>query len=359
VKKCDLLTSRFFMFLVAGLLSFSQKTYGSSGELTRLTDSLDAVPPATNTISDECGFSGWDGPADACYQPLWTVNAGTVILHRETPNPSPIILNVHTRAMILDASDFKFDWAAGSDIEVTRRIVNFDAIDAVDFRYFGVQSAEADTSIDTVNSWRPAYSGQGSILRSRIDTLYQSQVQSAELNVLRDASCGWLTWLAGVRWVGLDEEMNLTARVGSPGNYGHPFYYTYATRNDLYGGQIGAAVTLWDRCGPFRANCLTRAGLYGNTASNQYDGVDSFGDYALLSTDRKSTTAFVGDVNFTAAYQLTKHVALQGGYQLLWIQGVAVAGDQPVAIDLANDNGMASNGGVFYHGAMASISVTW
>ena len=70
-------------------------------------------------------------------------------------------------------------------------------------------------------------------------------------------------------------------------------------------------------------------------------------------------TAFAGDVNLTAAYQLTKHVALHGGYQMLWIQGVAVAGDQPVAIDFTDHSGMASNGGVFYHGAMASINVTW
>ncbi len=352
-------TAGLAMFLVVSLLTFPRASYGGAGELMSLTDSVDAVPSATNTIPNESGCSGWDGPINACYQPLWTVNAGTVILHRETPNPSPIIRNVITHAAILDANDFKFDWAAGPDIGVTRRIVNFDAIDAVDFRYFGVQNFEAATSLDTGTFWRFAYPGHGALQRSQIDTEYESQFHSAELNVLRDSSCDWLTWLAGFRWVGLDEEMNFTARFGTPGNFGNPFYYTYATRNDLYGGQIGAVVTLWDRCGPFRANCLTRAGLYGNTASNQYDEVDSLGQYVLLSTDQSTTTAFVGDVNLTAAYQLTEHIALQGGYQLLWIQGVAVAGDQPVTIDLANHNGMANNGGVFYHGAMASIIVTW
>jgi hypothetical protein len=346
------------ILLVAGSFCVPQKSNAGSGELTFLTDSAKAEPAEANSPAEV-------GDSDCCEwcqnrcRPLWTVNAGTVILHRDTPRPSPIILRVPAGATLLDASDFSFNWAAGADIEVVRRVDNYEAIDAIDFRYFGVQSLEADSSIDTGTFWRQAYAHQGAFLRSQINTVYSSQFHSAELNVFRDSAYSRLTWLAGFRWIGMDEQMDLTCRTGSPGNYGNPFSYNYGTRNNLYGGQIGTALKLWDHGGPFRINCLTKAGLYGNSATNQYDGVDSLGRYVLFTTDRSSPLAFAGDINLTAAYQLSKHIALQGGYQLLWVQGVAVAGDQTAAINIANHNGIADNGGVFYHGAMASVNFTW
>jgi hypothetical protein len=340
-----------FFLLIAGLLCTPQKSNGNSDELTYFTDSVQTAQTEANNTAEvgECSCCGY------C-RPLWTVNAGTVILHRDTPRPSPIVLSTHTGATLLDASDFSFNWAAGADIEVVRRVVNYEAIDAIDFRYFGVQSLNADTSIDTGGLWRPAYALHGSIPRSLVNTVYSSQFHSAELNAHRDSAYSWLTWLAGFRWIGLDEQTDLSVQLVSNGTISS---YTYATRNNLYGGQIGTALKLWDHGGPFRINCLTKAGLYGNTATNKYDGIDSFGNYALLSTDRSSPLAFVGDINLTAAYQLSKHIALQGGYQMLWVQGVAVAGDQTAVIDLTNHTGIAANGGVFYHGAMASVNFTW
>lgn len=346
-----------FISLIAGSICVPQKSNGDSGDLTYFTNSVKTEPAKANSTA-EVGDCGCCECCQNSCQPLWTVNAGTVILHRDTPHPSPIILNSITRATLLDASDFSFNWAAGADIEVIRRVVNYEAIDAIDFRYFGVQSLEADTSIDTGTMWKMV-NWTGSLPRSQIDTVYSSQFHSAELNACRDSAYSWLTWLAGFRWIGMDEQMDLTVRIGSNGVFGRPGYYTFATRNNLYGGQIGMALKLWDHGGPFRINCLGKAGLYGNTATNQYDIIDSTGRYNLLSTDRSSPLAFVGDINLTATYQITNHLALQGGYQLLWLQGVAVAGDQTAAINIANHNGIADNGGVFYHGAMASVNFTW
>jgi hypothetical protein len=309
-----------------------------------------------SSCADGCKCWDTDGSCSDPCRPLWSVNAGAVILHRSTPQSGVLVQTSASRGnlTLLDASDFKFGWSAGADIGVTRRVDKYQAFDAIDFRYFGVQDWQADTSIVTGNFWRFPSSGQGVIAQSaQIDSSYFSQLQSAELNVQRDSPWSRLTWLAGVRWIGVDERLNMSVFTTATS------FYTYSTHNSLYGGQIGAALRLWEDGGPFQVNCVSKAGLYGNSAANRYDGVDSFGNYALLSSDRKDQLAFVGDIGVTATYQWTKHLAVQGGYQLLWIQGVANAGNQSESISIITNKGIASNGGTFYHGAMASTTLSW
>jgi hypothetical protein len=306
----------------------------------------DALPPGGDDI---------DGRLVDPDRPLWSVSAGTVILHRSMSQSSTLAENYNGTNTLLDASDFKFGWNAGADIGVTRRVDKYEAFDAIDFRYFGVQDWQANTSIETGRFWRFPSSPGIFANSAQIDASYTSQLHSAELNLQRDSSWNRLTWLAGVRWIGLDERLNMLASFAQ----GTPSNYTYSTQNNLYGGQIGAALKLWENGGPLHVNCVSKAGLYGNSAANRYENTDLLGGYLPYSSDRKDQAAFVGDLGVTAAYQWTEHVSLQGGYQLLWVQGATIAGDQPEAVSLTTNNGIASNGRVFYHGATASVNFAW
>jgi hypothetical protein len=279
-------------------------------------------------------------------------------LQRSTPQPSTIVETYYITptSTLLDASDFKFGWSAGADIGVTRRVDKCEAINAIEFRYFGVQDWQADTSIVTGGFWKFPNIHSGHYLDSQINTSYQSQLHSAEINGLRDSSWNRVTWIAGARWIGLDERMDMAFRYSPSVPFAH-FYFP--TRNSLFGGQIGAAIKLWENGGPLHINCTSKAGLYGNAAANRFEIVDTAGRYRLLSSDQRNQVAFVGDIGFTAVYQWNDHIALQGGYQLLWIQGVAIAGSQPVVANSSTHNGIASNGEVFYHGAMANVTFSW
>lgn len=315
-------------------------TFAPAGIGTEADESIDV--PAL----DECG----------CCEPLWSVNVGAIFLHRSTPQPSLLVETWNHSKTLLDAGDFNFNrWKVGPDISAVRRINRCGFFDAVGFRYFDVQGFQANSSIITGTSWRFPLS-RGTLPNASIDSAYQSRLYSAELNLLRQSNFDRLTWLAGFRWVGLQEELDMTVSLG-PG--GPPGNYTYSTRNNLYGGQIGANAILWDRGGPFRLTCSGKAGLFGNPAANQYEIVDSLGTYRLLSADRRTQAAFVGDVGINATSQLTEHIAMQGGYQLLWIRGAAIAGDQAVVADYTTGNGISSRGGAFYHGAMASVNFSW
>jgi hypothetical protein len=353
---CSLLFASVSMSLTCSLYAQSATSH-QSDELVPCSQCLERATHETNDASclggcDRCGTDC--GCSDAC-RPLWSVSAGTVILHRSTPQPSPLARTWNRTATLLDADSFKFGWDAGPDIRVTRRVDKCAAFDAIEFRYFDVQGAQGNASTLTNGFWRLPI-GPGLIHNSQIDASYNSQLHSAELNVLRDSSCSRLTWLAGFRWIGLDEQLNMAVQLIPQGTISH---YTHATQNNLYGGQIGAALKLCDNRGPFHIDCVSKAGLFSNTAANRYDSADSFGNHAFLASDRRSQVAFVGDIGLTGVYQWTDHVAFQAGYQLLWIQGVAVAGDQAAVADPATHVGIQSAGGVFYHGATASVNFSW
>lgn len=291
-----------------------------------------------------------------CCRPLWDVSVGAAILHRSTPQPSILIETWDQSQTLFNAGAFQFDWNTGPDIQVVRRVDKSNRFDAIGVRYFGVESWQANTSTAVTGIWRFPSSPGVFALDARIDAGYESELHSLEIHLLRDSSShGRWTWLAGFRWLQLNERMhmdvydfNVSAYVGD---------YIYTTKNNLFGGQIGAEAKILDR-ERFWIDGFAKAGIYGNVASNRYLLIDETGTHPF-SNDQQDQVAFVGDLGLTATYQCTKHLALQGGYQLLWIQGVAIAGDQAVAIDLSTDKGIHSRGGAFYHGALVSANLTW
>jgi hypothetical protein len=133
--------------------------------------------------------------------------------------------------------------------------------------------------------------------------------------------------------------------------------YIYTAKNNLYGGQIGVEGKLFDR-EQFWIDGLAKAGVYANTADNRYWGASS-GSISPFSDDTQDQVAFVGELGFTATWQISRNLAVKAGYQLLWVQGVAIAGDQAVAVDIDAHNGITSGGGVFYHGALVSADFRW
>ena len=70
--------------------------------------------------------------------------------------------------------------------------------------------------------------------------------------------------------------------------------------------------------------------------------------------------AFVGEIGATTAYQVTRHFAVRGGYQLLWLGDVALAGDA-ASRSLLNPSLLRTNNysDLFYQGATTGIDFAW
>jgi hypothetical protein len=120
----------------------------------------------------------------------------------------------------------------------------------------------------------------------------------------------------------------------------------------LYGGQLGADATLW--CGDrLTVEGLLKAGIFHNSAGQ--NTILDTGVVVVNAADDDDRTAFLGELAFTANYCLTDTLSLRAGYDLLWVETVALAADQIPATNFFTGGGIAADGGAFYHGAFVGL----
>lgn len=312
-----------------------------------------ASDPVSAAVSDASAWSIAGGEVvcedDCCCPPLWTVQAGAIILSRSSRS-ALLLEDTITGEALLDASDFSSPWAAGVEFAIRRQL---DDCRALEVRYFQVDGWESQETVTTSPIWNfptdPPLFGLGV---ATIDATYATRLYSTEIN-LRRAGSDWLTWLVGFRWVELYEDLAFDADFG-----GNAALVEFTTANRLYGGQVGADAVLWDNGSALRVDGIFKAGLFGNAGSQEFGVTQAVGP-AFLSEDSQGQVAFLGEMNFVGVYQWTDNLALRAGYQLLWLEGIATAPDQVAALDVLNASGIDTTGGAFYHGALVGLEVTW
>ncbi len=286
-----------------------------------------------------------------CCQPTWIVRAGGIILNRSAPRDQPIFVDATTGAQILNANQFDFGWTGGPDVTLMRRLADDTYLE---IRHFNVSQWNSTRSFDLTGPFEiPAAEPIFAPFDAIGTAAYTSRLFSTEVN-LRRVVHPRITLLAGFRWIELHDNLFLNANLSVVDVNGS---LRFNTDNHLYGGQVGIDTKLWDRGGPFRLEGIFKAGLLGNAADQSASNISSsqFGSQSLYGGRSKSQIAFVGDIAITAVYQLSKNVSLRGGYQLLWIDGVALASDQISVLNFDAGSGIHTTGGVFYHGALAGI----
>jgi len=272
----------------------------------------------------------------------------TVILHRSRPDAGTIVAANPAGTEFTGGRDFNFGWDAGPDVTLGYR---FACDDSLEGRFFDDDGAEATNTFRTPGNFIGAgFTGPANTL---FDGRYTTQLYSAELN-WRHSMNDRITFLTGFRWVELADEMEYTLNTTvARGDYQY--------NNHLYGGQLGLDWQLTNRCSPLQINAVGKAGVYGNVT----DG--GIYEYAPTTTQighftgSDTTTAFVGEVDLTVAYWLTSHVALRGGYELLWLNDVALASDA-ASRSLQNPSLLRTvdnDQNLFYHGAIAGIDFVW
>ncbi len=107
----------------------------------------------------------------------------------------------------------------------------------------------------------------------------------------------------------------------------------------------------------FSFDVTGKAGVFGNDAA--HSAFVNTGVASLHASGAKDSTAFVGEMVFSAATHLTANLNLRGGYRLLWIDSVALASDQLAATNFFTGNGIDGSGDVFYDGAFAGLEFTY
>jgi hypothetical protein len=318
-----------------------------------------SAPPASSTVAGGMSDCGCDtGCGDCCdlgnaccCGPVWSVRAGAVILERSRPKRQRVIEDRNGPADRDGFTDaFDFGWEGGPDVTITRWLRNGNGIEV---RYFGALEWDADASWTSDTGWaiptNPPRTGTGVAI---IDADYISRLNSTEVNY-RQAPNDRISWLAGFRWIELHEELNVDADFGA-----NMTDIGWNVDNHLYGGQAGAEVLLLDRGGPFQLTSWFKGGIFGNDADNDFTLNQSVGPDLAFKTEKGDVT-FLGDIAFLGRYRLNDNISLNSGYQLLWLDGVALASEQIFATNVVSGGGIDTDGFVFYHGALLSMDIIW
>jgi hypothetical protein len=140
-------------------------------------------------------------------------------------------------------------------------------------------------------------------------------------------------------------------------------FYGVETGNNLYGGQLGADLMLWNRGDRIRINGLAKGGVYYNYQAWQRTQILS--ESALLDTTvaaSKDTTSFLGEVGLVGEYRIFDWLSWRAGYTVLWLGGVANAANQLARADFAVDpptTGISPYSSVLLHGATTGLEARW
>jgi hypothetical protein len=318
--------------------------------------STDAIQLASATEPGKCATDLGCGECLGCADgvdcgdlcgcgPTWYASAGVIFMKRDRPEAGAVVAANPAGTPFSSASDFSFDWEPGVDVALARR---FSGGTILEGRYFGVDSTDTNTFVTPGNFIGAGFTGPGG---TNFNGKYLTMLDSTEIN-LRRAVNDRLSLLGGFRWVELKDEMfyKLNGNVAT-GDYEY--------NNRLYGGQLGASLTLTRPTRRLIANVETKAGVYGNVADGgifEYQGNNFIGSFV----DSDTTTAFVGEIDLTLGYRLTQHIVLRSGYQLLWLDNVALAGDA-ASRSLLNPSLLRDidYDSLFYQGATTGIDVVW
>jgi len=83
-------------------------------------------------------------------------------------------------------------------------------------------------------------------------------------------------------------------------------------------------------------------------------------DIRIPTGGNGGSAAFVGELNLTGIYQLNQTWGLRAGYNLMWIEGVALAPAQTdFTLTSTSGTGLNRGGGLFLHGINLGLEARW
>ncbi len=319
--------------------SYPYNTYSYAGGCDNCTSQGDNQMGCCDAATGCC-----DDGCQPC-APAWSIRAAAVFMKRQSPKSRAFITDFGN--VVFNYNQFEFDYQPGADISLIR---NLDCCNALEVRYFGLWDVDDSRRVG------PITSGNSTLI---ISGDYDSQLHSGEINHRYICCDSCLTLLGGFRYLNLREQFH--------GNLLNPTTavdINSRTSNDLYGFQLGLdAVVLEGPSRRFRVNALAKGGVYYARSENLvsaalFDPNNTAGGSLFGSnTNAANGVAFVGELGLLGSYQVTCNTSIQLGYQLLWLQDVAVASEQFIQ---GGPTTQVDNGGsVLYHGLNCGVVINF
>jgi hypothetical protein len=288
----------------------------------------------------------------------WTVSAGWLYMTRSDPDDAVLFFNPAVENEVVNASDFDFGWQSGFEVGITKHRLFCDT--DLELRLWAIDgwTARAGTSLSgptTGIGTNPPLQAMGA---RDVASSYASRIGSLELNLRRRSHIvpRW-KWIAGFRMLELDE--HLDSLFTDPNQNLGNFEYRVATRNRLYGFQLGGELDLISSsCWCVRG--FAKGGIYGNESNNSsaFDCLHA-PECNFQAGQNKSQTSFIGETGISAKYCVCENWALRADYRAMWVSGVALASEQINATSYLDSSGVSTSGDVFYHGGFLGLEYTY
>ena len=294
--------------------------------------------------------------SSACYQPVVYASAEALFLRRDNSSvDQPIVLDSGTTQTLISAGDLNFDTEAGVRFCLGRQLNDHLALEA---GYFGLHEWSATaTAVGSNNLRIPGDLALATLDYFDADQMqvdYNSEIHSAEISLVKQHE--QLHILCGFRYFEFDDDLNINTYEGGTNTTSD---YNIRARNSLYGAQVGAKFLQSIRRAEFRA--VGKVGIYG-TDSRQSTVVGDFDNQFTLRNVHASEAdaAFVGEIGLNLAMPVRNSLRIVAGYNLLWVEGIALAPDQLDFTDTPTSSQFVNtDGGVFFYGANIGLEGIW
>jgi hypothetical protein len=301
--------------------------------------------------------------------------AEALFMQRSHGDPDrDILLDSSTNQSALNSRDLNFNYSPG-----VRAVVGFcyDGWLPLELGYFGLFDSKASATVTSADTGDPFLGnltfpgdlGAASNVfagAQQVTVDYTSEIHSGEINYhccccRNDCCCSCpqsFEWLAGFRYLSLREKLVINGQRNEVGGVENANYDVWSS-NDLYGGQLGAR---WRVChGGWSWEATAKGGVFANSENEKQQFID-FPNFPLrpLVSGSGSTTSFVGELNLTGIYQINNVWGIRAGYNLMWIEGVALAPDQlDFSFTSTSGSQIERNGGIFLQGANIGLEARW
>ena len=274
-------------------------------------------------------------------------------------------------ATLLSTRDMQFPVAPGLRLLYGQRNADHTGWEV---GYLGVYGMWADANVGGVDQIAVpgAIAGAvpGYLTADNVQATYASALNIVEGNLIwwnsreggtggDDRFCRCTDLMVGAFWAGLEEQasLNVTCCEGDPSSP-----YRVQSSSNLIGSQIGVRRrTDWRR---FALEGTAKVGISGNALAQSSGPITSTLAPGVIFRDPTSASAgsvgLLSMLNLTAIYRLTDHWGLRAGYNLIWLDGLALAPNQWDFTNTADSGtSLVGGGSLFLHGANLGVERRW
>lgn len=331
--------------------------------------------PASSWIQDDqAGVTGCDCKPGCLYCPCLYGSVDYLFLNRTGERSVPLLVDANDQSTLVTTSQAGVNSLSGMRATFGLRCGDWGTAEFGYLNYFDSNGSLSVSDADfpgAVLALPGDLGGASNVFNgvNRVQATYGSQFNSYELNFVSccvreccdcngSSPVGSIEWLAGFRYMSLNEQFNIYGERDEIGGV-ETGNYNAVTTNDLYGAQIGVrGRKCWGR---ISGEVVGKAGLFANQASQSQYMVD-FPDFNFrpLTSTTGSGMAFGGELGITGIYQINQNWGLRAGYNLIWLQGLALAPEQ-LDYTFTPESGTAlhRDGGLFLHGLSLGVEARW